>query len=57
VQTKTIKTIGYLDDLEKQFPDPIAHFKDVVAEMNKKEVEGKPPASVTNLFSRYMNGE
>ena len=42
-----IKSIGYLDDLEKQYSDPIAHFKNVVAEMNKKEDEDKPPASVT----------
>jgi len=47
VRTKTIESIGYLDDLEKQYPDPIAHFKKVVAEMNNKETEGKPPASVT----------
>jgi transposase len=47
VRTRTIKSLGYLDDLEKQYPDPIAHFKAVVAEMNKKEAEDKPPASVT----------
>jgi len=48
--SKTIKSLGYLEDLEKQFPDPVAHFKTVVAEMNKKEAEDKIPASIT--FSR-----
>jgi transposase len=47
VRTKTIKSLGYLDELEKQYPDPIAHFKTVVEGMNEKEAEGKPPASVT----------
>lgn len=35
---KTIKTLGYLDDLEKQYPDPIAYFtklaKDMTVEYN-----------------------
>ena len=47
VRTKTIKTLGYLDELEKQYEDPIAHFKAVVAEMNQKEKESQPPASIT----------
>lgn len=38
-KTKTIRTIGYLDELEKQYPDPVAHFKQVVAEMNAREKE------------------
>ena len=35
-RAKTIKSLGYLCDLEKQYSDPIAHFKQVVAEMNEK---------------------
>ena len=27
VRTKTIKSLGYLDVLQKEYPDPIAHFK------------------------------
>jgi hypothetical protein len=46
-RSKVIKSLGYLDTLQKQFDDPIAHFKNVVAEMNRKEEEGKPPASIT----------
>ncbi len=32
--TKLYKTLGYVHDLQKEFPDPIAHFKDAVAQMN-----------------------
>jgi len=35
-RAKTIKSLGYLEDLLKQYPDPIAHFKQVIAEMNEK---------------------
>jgi hypothetical protein len=38
-RTKTIKSLGYLDNLQKEFPDPIAHFKRVVEEMNRQEAE------------------
>lgn len=47
VRSKVIKSLGYLDDLGRQYPDPVAHFKEVIAEMNKEETQSKPPASVT----------
>ena len=40
-RTKHHKTLGYVHDLEKDFPDPIAHFKEVVAQMNAEEKENK----------------
>ena len=46
-RSKVVKSLGYLDDLQNQYPDPIEHFKAVVAEMNKKEAESKTPSSVT----------
>jgi transposase len=46
VRTKTIKSLGYLDVLQEEYPDPIAHFKNVVAEMNKKEAADKPTTTV-----------
>ncbi|MDO9593338.1 MAG: hypothetical protein Q7I98_09195, partial [Erysipelotrichaceae bacterium] len=39
VRHRTIKSLGYIDVLEKEFPDPISHFNKVVAEMNKKVAE------------------
>ena len=40
-KVKVIKTLGYFDDLKKVYPDPIAHFKNVAAEMNKDETAKK----------------
>ena len=34
--SKTIEKIGYLDELQKIYDDPIAHFKNLVAEKNEK---------------------
>jgi transposase len=47
VRTKTIRSLGYVDELKKDYPDPITHFKAVVAEMNRREAANKPPASIT----------
>jgi len=33
----TIRSLGYLDELEKEFPDPIAHFKAVAKQMTAQE--------------------
>ena len=35
-RTKTIQSLGFLDDLEKEFDDPIAHFTAVAKEMDDK---------------------
>ena len=43
VRHKTIQSLGYLEDLEKQYDDPIAHFRAVVEEMNRKVAEQKEP--------------
>ena len=34
---KSIQSIGYLDVLEKQYPDPIAHFREVARQMTEEE--------------------
>jgi hypothetical protein len=38
-RSKHHKSLGYLHDLEKQYPDPVAHFKEVVNQMNAEEKE------------------
>jgi len=48
-KTKSIRSIGYLDELQKQYSDPVAHFKQVVAQMNVKEKEEK------NLLNIRLN--
>jgi len=46
VRHKTIKSLGYLDDLKKEFEDPVAHFKAVVEEMNQKAALEKEPVKL-----------
>lgn len=36
-KTITVKSLGYLDVLEKQYDDPIAHFSEVVKKMNEEK--------------------
>jgi len=40
-KAKIIKTFGYVDELKKVYPDPIGHFKEVVARMNEEEAVKK----------------
>lgn len=35
---KTIEKLGYLDDLKKQFDDPIAHFKDIATQRSNEQI-------------------
>lgn len=37
VKQKTIEKLGYLEDLQKVYPDPIAHFKQVAKDLSAKE--------------------
>jgi len=41
VKQKTIEKLGYLEDLEKEHSDPIAHFKQVAKERSKSEISQK----------------
>ena len=43
VKNVTVQYLGKLEDLEKEFEDPIAHYKEVVKEMNEKEILDKQP--------------
>ena len=38
VKQKTIENIGWLDDLKKQYDDPIAHFKKIAKQRNNEEM-------------------
>lgn len=37
-RAKTVKSLGYLDVLEKEYADPIAHFKEVARRMTEEEL-------------------
>ena len=38
---KVIQSLGYLDELEKEYEDPIAHFKEVASKMEAERLEKK----------------
>ncbi|WP_100013351.1 IS1634 family transposase [Lentibacillus sediminis] len=40
-KSKTIESLGYLDELEKEYDDPIAYFEEKVKRMNQQQEEDK----------------
>lgn len=36
-RTKIIKKLGFLDELQEEYADPVAHFKEVIEDMNARE--------------------
>ena len=47
VKHSTVQNLGDLEELKKQFDDPIAHFKEVVCKMNEDEKNNNKPLSLT----------
>ncbi len=45
-RTITIEKVGYLDELEKQYEDPIAFFNERVQVLKKEKAERKSPVSI-----------
>ena len=44
---KTLQYFGAVEDLRSQYDDPIAHFKEVVRQMNEEEKLNKAPLTLT----------
>lgn len=44
---RTVETFGYVDELAKEFADPVAHFKGVVAAMDAERRAEEAPATIT----------
>jgi hypothetical protein len=40
-RTKTIESLGYLDELEKQYDDPVAFFEEKAKQMNDQQAAEK----------------
>ncbi|MDK2903917.1 MAG: hypothetical protein PWQ93_1836 [Clostridiales bacterium] len=51
-RNKHIKSIGYVDVLAKEYDDPIAHFEDVVKQMNEEEARSKTMTIEINTEAR-----
>ena len=47
VRQKTIQTLGYLDILEKDYVDPIAHFEQVAKQMDRARKEENSSISLS----------
>lgn len=47
VKQRSIQTLGYLDDLEKEFSDPISHFSELAKKMTLDEKNKNLPLTFT----------
>lgn len=56
-RTKTIQSLGYLEDLKKDFPDPISHFEQVVAQKNHQRKEDSSLSVSIDLASSMKKTE
>lgn len=54
-KTVLIKSLGYLDVLQKEFEDPIAHFTEVVNQMNIEEQNEKLPLTIKINTNEELN--
>lgn len=46
-KSKTIESLGYLDELEKQYDDPIAFFEEKVKQMNEQQARNQSPITLS----------
>ena len=46
-KTKTIESLGYVDQFADQFDDPVAHFQEYVAQLNERSKRENPPVTLT----------
>ena len=43
---RTVRTFGFVDELAKDFDDPVEHFRGVVAAMDAERLRGEAPATI-----------
>ena len=54
VKHKNIETIGYLDDLKKQYDDPVSHFKQIAKQRSNDEIN---ELIIKNLKSKTIDSD
>ena len=54
-RTKIVEYLGCLDDLRKQYDNPIAHFKEVIKQMNDEEKNNNKPLTITIDKNEELN--
>jgi len=55
-RTSTVRKIGYLDELIKEYPDPIAHFENVAAELDKQRKDSKSVTVSVDMDEQLERG-
>ena len=53
---KTIQGLGYLEELQQQYPDPIAHFEKSIAQMNQERENNKNATILIDLTASMAVG-
>lgn len=53
---KVIASLGYLDELEKEIDDPVAHFKKVAKEMDAERLENSEYVVTIKADSKLQKG-
>lgn len=54
-RTKTIESIGYLDELEKQYDDPVSFFSNRAEQLNAEKKEMKAPVIMEFKYSDKLH--
>lgn len=54
---KTVQGLGYLEELQQQYPDPIAHFEAVISKMNHERENQKNTVVSIDFTSSLAVGE
>lgn len=52
IKHRTIEKLGYLDDLKKQYNDPITHFKEIASQKTNEEVK---EYTIKNLNTKIID--
>ena len=55
-KAKTVLSLGYLDELEKEYDDPIAHFKEVARKMTEEENSQRKLTLSINMDEKLSAG-
>lgn len=53
---RTVESLGYLDELEKQYDDPIAHFQEVARKMTEEENAKNKMTLTINMNEQLAQG-
>jgi len=51
-KTSTVKSLGYLDELENEYDDPVAHFREIARKMTEEEKAKKKLTLSINMDER-----